>query len=89
VDYSLPAEVKYPQAISEIVSVVQWLRKQNSTELGVDLRRIAIGDDSAGTNLSIATNLRLRALNEPLLMGQLLNYGGYDHARPESNSYRR
>ncbi|CAF1532871.1 unnamed protein product, partial [Adineta steineri] len=35
VDYSLSPEVKYPRAIEEIVSVVQWLRNQNSTELGI------------------------------------------------------
>ncbi|CAF1011665.1 unnamed protein product [Rotaria sordida] len=86
VDYSLSPEVKYPRAINEIVSVVQWLRKQNSAELSIDVCRIAIGGDSAGANLSIATNLRLRDLNERVLMGQLLNYGAYDRVRPESNS---
>ncbi len=89
VDYSLSPEVKYPRAIDEIVSVVQWLTKQNPTELGIDPRRIAIGGDSVGANLSVATNLRLRSLNEPMLMAQLLNYGVYDRARPESNSYQR
>jgi acetyl esterase len=89
VDYSLSPEVKYPRAINEIVSVVQWLRKQNSTELGIDVRRIVIGGDSAGANLSVATNLHLRTLNKPILTAQLLNYGVYDRARPESDSYMR
>lgn len=89
VDYSLSPEAKYPRAIEEIVSVVQWLRKQNSTELGIDIHRMAIGGDSAGANLSVATNLRLRALGEPVLTAQLLNYGVYDRVRPELNSYKR
>jgi acetyl esterase/lipase len=42
---------------NEIISVVQWLRKQNSAELSIDLRRIAIGGDSTEANLSVATNL--------------------------------
>ncbi|CAF3512828.1 unnamed protein product [Adineta steineri] len=89
VDYSLSPEVKYPRAIEEIVSVVQWLRNQNSTELGIDLHRIAIGGDSVGANLAVATNLRLRTLNEPVLTAQLLSYGVYDRVRPELNSYKR
>ncbi|CAF1468078.1 unnamed protein product, partial [Adineta ricciae] len=78
VDYSLSPEVKYPRAIYEIVSVIQWLREQNATDLSIDVNRMAIGGDSAGANLSVATNLRLRALNEPVLVAQLLNYGVYD-----------
>ncbi|UJR16693.1 hypothetical protein I4U23_003593 [Adineta vaga] len=89
VDYSLSPEVKYPRAINEIVSIVQWLRKQNSLELGIDLNRIAIGGDSAGANLTIATNLQLRILNQPVVNAQLLNYGVYDRVRPQSNSYIR
>ena len=50
---------------------------------------IAIGSDSAGANLSVATNLRLRSLNELVLTAQLLNYGCYDRPRPESDSYVR
>ena len=89
IDYSLSPEFKYPRAINEIVSVVQWLRKQNSMELGIDINRIAIGGDSAGANLTVATNLRLRQLNEPVLAAQILIYGCYDRARPESDSHMR
>ena len=87
VDYSLSPEVKYPRAIEEIVSVIQWLRQQDSSKLGIDIHRIAIGGDSAGANLSVATNLRLRQLNEPVLIAQLLNYGAYDRLKPRSKSY--
>ncbi|CAF1292824.1 unnamed protein product [Adineta ricciae] len=89
VDYSLSPEVKYPRAINEIVSVIQWLREQNATDLSIDVNRMAIGGDSAGANLTVATNLRLRALNEPVLVAQLLNYGVYDRVRPTSDSYVR
>lgn len=86
IDYSLSPEAKFPRAIEEIVSVVQWLRKQNSAELGIDVHRLAIGGDSAGANLSVATNLRLRTLDEPVLKAQLLNYGVYARDRPDSGS---
>jgi acetyl esterase len=67
----------------------ETLREQKSTDLGIDVSRIAIGGDSAGANLSVATNLRLRALYEPVLTAQLLNYGGYARTRPDSGSYIR
>lgn len=61
VDYSLSPEAKYPRAIDEVVSVVRWLRDHDTAALDIDVQGIAIGGDSAGANLSSATNLRLRA----------------------------
>lgn len=78
VDYSLSPEAKFPQAIDELLSVVTWLR-DHGTRAGLDVERIAIGGDSAGANLSVATNLRLRETGQPLLAGMLLNYGVFDH----------
>jgi acetyl esterase len=86
VDYSLSPEAKFPQAIDEIVTVVRWLRAEGRGH-GIDPDRIAIGGDSAGANLSVATNLRLRALGEPVLAAMLLNYGVFS---PEAfPSYER
>lgn len=89
IDYSLSPEVKYPRAIHEIVSIVQWIRKENSSDLLIDINRIMIGGDSAGANLSVATNLNLRHLNQSVLSGQLLNYGVYDRPNRQSNSYQQ
>jgi len=50
---------------------------------------MAISGDSAGANLTVATNLRLRVLNEPVLAVQLFHFGIYDRARSESDSYKR
>ncbi|MEP1384306.1 MAG: alpha/beta hydrolase [Paraglaciecola sp.] len=87
VDYSLSPEAKFPQAIDEIVSVIHWLRI-NGNEYGIDSKSIVIGGDSAGGNLSVATNLRLRELREPLCQGMLLNYGVYDNTlRPSYYRY--
>ena len=59
VDYPLSPEARYPKALDMIVGLVDWLAI-NGKSIGVDPRRVAIGGDSAGGNLSLATCLRLR-----------------------------
>lgn len=77
VDYSLAPEFTFPVPVEEIVGVVHWLRRDGAAE-GLNTSRIAIGGDSAGANLSIATNLSLLAAGEKPLDAQLLNYGAFD-----------
>lgn len=80
VDYSLAPEFKFPRPVEEIVSVVRWLRANN----GLAPAKVAIGGDSAGANLAVATNLALREAGEPVLDAQLLNYGAFDPDRRAS-----
>lgn len=77
VDYALSPEHRYPVALEQVVDVVHWLVEQGR-ELGIDARRLAIGGDSAGANLSVATCLvrRDRKVTPPLL-GMVLNYGAF------------
>lgn len=78
VDYPLSPEARYPKALNQIVELVDWLHDSGAKSLGIDPRRIAIGGDSAGANLSVATALRLRDRGSPdLLKGMLLNYGAF------------
>lgn len=77
VDYSLAPEFTFPVPVQEIFDVVHWIRSEGPAE-GLNSSRIAIGGDSAGANLSIATNLALLAAGEPVLDAQLLNYGAFD-----------
>lgn len=77
VDYSLSPEARYPVAIGEIVAVVEWLREHGAS-LGIDGSRLAVGGDSAGANLSVASCLRMKSLGWPACRGMLLNYGVYD-----------
>lgn len=78
VDYPLSPETKFPIALEQIVDVVRWMGV-HGTELHMDARRLAIGGDSAGANLAIATCLTLRDAGEPQrLKAMLLNYGGFD-----------
>ena len=77
VDYALSPEKKYPVALEQVVDVLEWLAEQGN-ELGIDARRLAIGGDSAGANLSVAASLvrRDRRASPPLL-AMLLNYGAF------------
>lgn len=78
VDYPLSPESRYPGALDQIVELVDWLLTEGETTIGIDPARIAIGGDSAGGNLSLATALRLRERGTPdLLRGLLINYGGF------------
>jgi acetyl esterase len=78
VEYPLSPEARYPLALDQIVEVVDWLTGPGAAEVGSDPARMAIGGDSAGANLSMATALRLRDRGSPdILCGLLLNYGAF------------
>jgi acetyl esterase len=78
VDYPLSPEARYPKALDQIVELVEWLHSGGTETLGIDPHRLAIGGDSAGGNLSVATALRLRDAGKPdWLRGLLLNYGAF------------
>lgn len=75
VDYALSPEVKYPVALEQVIDVVGWLIDVGGAGLGVDTSRVAIGGDSAGGNLSMATCLSLRdAGRGGDIAGMVLNY---------------
>jgi acetyl esterase len=77
VDYALSPEHKFPVALEQVVDVVGWLAKEGG-QLGIDARRLAIGGDSAGANLGVATCLLRRdGRATPPLRGMLLNYGAF------------
>lgn len=80
VDYSLSPEAPYPRALDEIVGLVSWIGAHGA-EHGIDPTRLAIGGDSAGGNLAMATALRLRDAGlGGMLSGLVLNYGVFDGA---------
>ncbi len=78
VDYSLSPESKFPRALHESVDVVRWIR-QHAQQIDIDATRVAIGGDSAGANLSLATCLSLRDSGEGnAVRAMVLNYGAFD-----------
>ena len=77
VDYALSPERKFPVALEQVADVVTHLATQGG-QLGIDAGRIAIGGDSAGGNLSVATCLLLREQESELpVCAMLLNYGAF------------
>lgn len=92
IDYSLAPEAHHPQPLDDIAQVLEWLRAEGAGH-GLDIARIAVGGDSAGANLSIATALRLRDQGDHAIKALLLNYGAFDtvlrgsHERYDSDAY--
>lgn len=73
VDYPLAPEHPYPAALDACVEAVKQARLM-AKEWGCDPSRIALGGDSSGGNLAIATALRLAAEGVTDLSALLLFY---------------
>jgi acetyl esterase/lipase len=72
VDYRLAPEHPYPAAVEDCVSAARWL-----LDGGIEApRRLAVGGESAGAHLSVATLQQLGAGHG--FAGANLLYGGYD-----------
>lgn len=78
IDYHLAPEYNYPTQVEECAFLVEWLRN-HSEEYGIDPNDIALGGDSGGANLSLATSLYLRDKREDVsyIRCLLLYYGAY------------
>ncbi|MDH5822666.1 alpha/beta hydrolase [Luteimonas sp. RD2P54] len=82
VDYALAPEHRFPVALEQIGEALAWLRA-SAPAFGIDPLRIALGGDSVGANMALATALRQRdAGTSAGLRALLLNYGGYDPVMP-------
>lgn len=82
IDYSLSPENRYPTALNEISAVIDWL-KMRGEEYGLNIDKLAIGGDSVGANMSLATSIAMRDRGTPL-DAMILSYGAYDNAHRAS-----
>ncbi|KAL7312999.1 hypothetical protein PS15m_008701 [Mucor circinelloides] len=65
VNYSLSPEVKFPVALNEAHSVVEYVTNPTTApKLQIDPSRVAVGGDSAGGNLSAAVSLLAKQRNQ-------------------------
>lgn len=78
-DYSLSPEAKYPTAIEEIYTVLQWI-EANAKNEGFDLNRLYIAGDSVGGNMAAAITLLVKERKGPVIHKQLLFYPVTDAA---------
>jgi len=76
VDYRLAPEHKFPAAWDDALASLRHFAKQASS-LGIDPMRLAVGGDSAGANLSVATCLSLTSAERTAVKLQLLYYGAF------------
>lgn len=87
VEYPLAPETRFPNQLTLLADLVRLLANRGE-DWGIDPTKLAIGGDSAGANLALATALTLRESNYgDALCGLLLNYGAFD-ARMRSESHR-
>jgi acetyl esterase len=73
VDYRLAPEHPFPIPVEDAVAAFAWAH-EHAAELGADPRRMAVGGDSAGGNLSTALCLQNRDAGDPQPAMQLLLY---------------
>ncbi|AJA08304.1 esterase/lipase [Sphingopyxis fribergensis] len=83
INYSLSPESKFPVALEECAAALDWI-ETHADALNLDARRVLIGGDSAGANLSVATCLLQRQRGRPLPAAMLLNYGAFAPERTPS-----
>jgi acetyl esterase len=76
VDYSLSPEAKFPTALNEIGTVLDWV-EANGADYGLDPSRMLIGGDSVGANMAVAACLARRDQGKPALAGMVLSYGAF------------
>ena len=76
IDYPLSPEHRYPVALDRVVALVELLHSQGAA-WGIDSARLAIGGDSVGANLALATCLRLRDAGANGPRAILSNYGAF------------
>ena len=59
IDYRLAPENPFPAGLNDVIDTVKWI-KENGESIGIDPNRIALGGDSAGANLALASTIALR-----------------------------
>jgi acetyl esterase len=71
--YSLSPEAKYPTAIEQIYTTLQWIA-DHGDEHDLDAARIAVAGDSVGGNMTAAITLMAKQRGGPRIAAQLLYY---------------
>ncbi|GIF10116.1 alpha/beta hydrolase [Actinoplanes teichomyceticus] len=87
VDYSRSPEARYPIAIEEIYTALEWVAVHGAGHR-LDPCRIAVAGDGAGGNLAAAVSIMVKQRSGPTLAGQVLFYPVTD-ATFDTDSYHQ
>lgn len=85
-NYSLSPEARYPVAIEEVFTALQWIAEHGSAK-GLNSSNITVAGDSVGGNMSAAITLMAKERGGPPIRKQLLFYPVTD-ASFETESYK-
>jgi acetyl esterase len=85
--YSLSPEARYPVAIEQLYTVLEWIANDGAAH-GLDPERIAVAGDSVGGNMTAAITLMAKQRGGPAIAGQLLYYPVTD-ASFDTGSYHQ
>jgi acetyl esterase len=87
VDYRLAPEYPFPAGLEDAHLALEWVAC-NAADFGGDVRRLAVGGDSAGGNLATVVARRARQEQLPLVC-QVLFYPSTDISRSDWPSYQQ
>jgi acetyl esterase len=89
VDYRLAPESRYPAAVDDCYTVLEWI-VENAATFDSDPKQVAVAGDSAGGNLAAAIAIRARDQEQLSLALQVLIYPvtnyGFDTASYHENA---
>ncbi|MEK5382644.1 alpha/beta hydrolase [Niallia sp. FSL W8-0635] len=86
-NYSLSPEARYPIAIEEVYTVLEWIAEKGA-DYYFDTNNISVAGDSVGGNMSAAITLMAKERKGPVINKQLLFYPVTDAAF-ETESYHQ
>ena len=86
VDYRLAPEHRFPSAFEDSTRATVWIAA-HARELGLDVDRLALGGDSAGSALAASTAIWCRDRGDPSIRAEFLLYPAVDLDQ-ERASYR-
>jgi acetyl esterase len=88
VDYRKAPKYKFPTAAEDAYATTQWA-VNNAAKLHGDPKRVAVGGDSAGGNISAAVCLMAKDRGGPYIVFQLLAYPVTNLSSLDTESYRK